>query len=448
MQEKELGTKYLVIGNSAGGIGAAEAIREIDSRGSLTIVSEEPYPAYSRPLISEYLAGECSLERMLFRPSDFYAKRGVTLLLGKKVARLDWKERLVELEGGGDIYWDKLLLACGGLPFIPQIRGMERKGVFTFTTIDDARRIYQALNRASRAVVIGGGLIGLSVVEALTKWQAKVTIVELKDRVLSTILDETASRLVEKVLRGAGLELITGYTVQEIRGMPSESGAVRGVILDNGDEVHCDLVIVAIGVVPRLELVRGTEIKVNRGIVVDRYMSTSCPDVYACGDVAEAYDFVYETNRLTPIWPNAYIGGKVAGHNMAGVKKEYPGGTTMNSLKYFGFPIISAGIMDPPSSQGYEILSSAYGQSYRKIVLRHNLVVGMILVREIERAGIIFGLMKDKIEVEGFKKDLLNSEFGFASLPEEWRKQKVSFTKGESISPVALLSTESWTASE
>jgi NAD(P)H-nitrite reductase large subunit len=180
-------------------------------------------------------------------------------------------------------------------------------------------------------------------------------------------------------------------------------------------------VIIAIGVLPRTELISDTGISVNRGIVVDRHMATSSPDVYACGDVAEAYDFVYDENRLSPIWPNAYIGGRIAGFNMAGIPAEYAGGTAMNSMKYFGQDVVSAGIVNP-TDENYEVVSQRYDTTYRKVVLKDGLVVGMVFVYDIEKSGIVFGLMRDKVNVDGFKQELLAYDFSLASLPEEiWR---------------------------
>jgi len=144
--------KYLIIENSAGGVGAAEAIREVDRVESITIISDEPYPAYSRPLISEYLADRYPLERILFRPDDFYKKYNIQALLGKKVERLDIDEHTIELEDGRKIAWGKLLLATGGIPIVPKIEGVGRDGVFTFTTFDDAQAIDQYLDEAVRGV--------------------------------------------------------------------------------------------------------------------------------------------------------------------------------------------------------------------------------------------------------------------------------------------------------
>lgn len=413
--------KYLIIGNSAGGIGAAEAIHEVDRAGRITIISDEPYPAYSRPLISEYLAGRCPLEKMLFRPIDFYEKNQIQAILGQKVEQVDIGERTVRLENGRTIAWEKLLLATGGMPIVPQIDGIDRGGVFTFSTLDDAKAIEQYFSqRVGRAAVVGGGLIGVSVAEALVRQGIKVAIVEMKERILNTILDKETSALAEERLKQAGVEIITGHTVAAVSSYYF-AGEVTGVTLDDSRPIPCELVIVAIGVQPRTELLAGTGIEINRGIVVDRYMTTSSANVYACGDAAEAYDFIYGENRLTPIWPNAYVGGRVAGFNMAGIPTEYPGGTAINSLKYFGLAIVSAGIVDPPDNN-YEVLTKRREHSYKKVILKDGLVVGTVFAGDIEKSGIVFSLMKDKVNVDSFKQALVADDFGLISLPEEiWR---------------------------
>jgi NAD(P)H-nitrite reductase large subunit len=428
-------TRYLIIGNSAGGIGAAEAIRQVDKVGAVTIVSDEPYPAYSRPLISEYLAEGLSVEKMLFRPADFYEKNNIQTILGQKVTGLNLSKHNIKLEDGRTITWAKLLLATGGAPIIPQIEGIELKGVFTFNKLDDAKAIDQFLKPAAQAVVIGGGLIGVSITEALVKRGVGVTIVEMKERILNTILDEEASALVAKTLEQAGVSIIIGHTVAEIS--VNSANAVSGVTLDDGRRIACEIVVFAIGVQPRLELVSGTKIKTNRGIVVDRYMATSSPDVYACGDAAEAYDFVYGENRLTPIWPNAYIGGRIAGFNMAGRPTEYAGGTAMNAVKYFGLDVVSAGIVTP-ADDSYQVLSGKYDNVYRKVVLKDGLVVGMVFAGNIEKSGIVFGLMKDRVNVDGFKRELVAGDFGLISLPEEIWRPKLEVPPSELVSAVPL----------
>jgi NAD(P)H-nitrite reductase large subunit len=423
--------KYLIIGNSAGGIGAAEAIREVDKTGTLAIVSDEPYPAYSRPLISEHLAEGRPLEKMLYRPADFYEKNKIKTILGDKVTRIDFSEHNIELASGRTIAWQKLLLATGGVPIVPRMEGGDLKGVFTFTTLGDAEAIDGFLRQRQgriKAVVIGGGLIGVSATEALLKRGVEVSMVEMKDWVLNTILDGEAASFEAEALVEAGVDIITGHTVARING--SLLGEVNGVSLDDGRSMPCDMVVIAIGVVPRLDLVSGNGLKTNRGIIVDRRMKTSVPDVYACGDVAEAYDFVYGENRVTPVWPNAYVGGRVAGLNMAGKKAEYEGGTAINALKYFGVNIVSAGMVNPPDD-GYEVVVQRGDGVYKKVILKDGMITGMVFSGDIEKAGIIYNLMKDKVNVADFRETLVSDDFGLASLPEEIWRERLQIPKSE-----------------
>jgi NAD(P)H-nitrite reductase large subunit len=413
--------KYMIVGASAAGIGAVEAIREVDPAGTIAIISEETCPQYSRPMISDFVSGKADFHKMKCRTDDFWKENNVEALTGKKATALNLTEKTVQLEGGEKVAYEKLLLATGGKPFVPKMEGSDKDGVFTFTTIGDAQRLAAKIDsiNAKAAVVIGAGLIGISVTEALMKRGLKVTMVELQEKILSLLLDAKASDLVEGVVRKAGVNIITGQSVQKILGKPDNEGIVGGVILTKGDQIACDLVIVAIGVVPRTELVTGTAVKINRGIVVDNMMQTNVPDVYASGDVAEAYDFIMNQNRLLPLWPLAVLEGQVAGYNMAGKKTTYMGGTNMSSLKYFGIPIVSIGLANPKEDPALEVLvkDEAERNVYKKLVLKNNVIVGLTLVNCIERAGVLFYLMKNTINVKKFKQKLLSDDFGLATLP-------------------------------
>lgn len=429
--------KYLIIGNSAGAIGATEAIREADRAGSVLIVSDEPYPAYSRPLISDHLATGRPLEKMLFRPADFYQENAVATRLGCRVESVDAAAHRVRLGNGKRIGWEKLLLATGGRPIIPPIKGSEGRGVFTFATLDDAQAISRHISRGMKAVVIGGGLIGVSVTEALVKREVSVTMVEMKERVLNTILDEDASAWEEAALKRVGVNIIVNHTVANVSRYPV-NGLVSSVTLDDGSLIPCHLVILAIGVRPRTELATQAGLKTGQGIVVNRQMATSCPDLYACGDVAETHDFIHGHNRLTPIWPNAYLEGRVAGLNMAGLTAEYAGATAMNAMKYFGVDMVSAGILSPPDNDGYELLTQQNPNWYQKLVLKDDYLVGMVMVGNIDRAGIIYNLMKKRVKVTDFKRTLLSPDFGLAGLPDElWRPEfeVPSLKPGSQVTP-------------
>jgi NAD(P)H-nitrite reductase large subunit len=419
--------KYVIVGGCAAGIGAVEAIREVDPFGTITVISEEQCPHYSRPMISDYVSGKADLAKMKTRDDQFWNKNTVQALTNKKAVTLNLTEHTVALDTGDIVAYEKLLIATGGKPFVPKMDGTDKEGVYTFTNISDAERLAKKIDaiQAKTAVVIGAGLIGISVTEALVKRGLKVTLVELQEKILSLLLDSKASDIVEAAVRKAGVNIVTGQSVQKIVGKPENDKIVGGVLLTKGDQIPCDLVIVAIGVIPRTELVVGTAVKTNRGIVVDNYMQTNVPDVYASGDVAEAYDFILNQNRLLPLWPLAVLEGKVAGYNMAGKKTDYSGGTNMSSLKYFSIPIVSIGLANPKEDPALEILVNYNAERgiYKKLVLKDNVIVGMTFLGEIERAGILFYLMKNKVNVKKIKPNLLADDFSLATLPASLRKR-------------------------
>ena len=417
--------KYVIVGASAAGIGAVEAIREVDPVGTIAVISDEECPQYSRPMISDLVSGKADFGKMMCREHDFWAKNNTQALTGRTATSLNLSDRYVTLDKGDRVNFEKLLIATGGKPFVPKIQGSGKEGVFTFTTLSDAESMLSKLEKAESAVVIGAGLIGVSVTEALVKRGLKVTMVELQDKILSLILDPVASEMAENVIRKAGVTIATGQTVKQIVGKPENDKVVGGAVLTSGKQVPCDLVIVAIGVIPRTELVAGTDVKTNRGILVDKSMRTNVSGVYASGDVAEAYDFVIGENRLLPLWPLAQLEGKVAGYNMAGKKTEYPGGTAMSALKYFDMPIISIGVANPKNPEEYESLVKHDPERnvYRKIVLKDNAIVGITLVNAIENAGILFHLMKNRINVKKFKQELLSDDFCLATLSRSLRRK-------------------------
>jgi len=430
--------RYVIIGNSASGIAAIEAIRESDKKGKITVISDEPHFNYSRPLISYLLGKKVPFEMKPYREKDFYKDNKVKLILNKKATKLDLKQKVVVLTGKQRIHFDKLLIATGGTPIIPEIKGSNLGGVFTFTKLADVEKIerYIKANKVKGAVIIGGGLIGLKATEALIELGIKVTIVELADRILSATFDKKASSIIEAALEKIGCKLITNNTVVEMKGKNKKacpvrnrrfSNGVKEVILKNKESIPTDLVIVAIGVRPNIELVKNTLIKTDRGILVDNFLQTNIKDIYAAGDCCEAKDSLLNKNWPIAIWPVAVRQGKIAGYNMAGMKKEYQGSFAMNSVELCGIPTISMG-ESCPEGGGYQVLEYLEQEKsiYKKIVLKDNKIVGTIFVGDIERAGIYTGLIKDKIDVSSFKEHLLREDFGLISLPKEYRKHLVA----------------------
>jgi len=416
--------KYLIIGGSVSTIGAVEAIREVDSIGTIMVISEESPLTYSRPLIGEYLGGNASLEKIIYRSKEFWRLNSVEVSVGKRVVSIELGSKYVVLDEGEKIYFEKLLIATGSKPAIVIIEGMDKVGVFTFTSLANAEVLKTRITDLERAVIIGGGLIGVCAAEALAVQDVEVTIVELKETILSLLLDPEVSDIIKSKIQKEGIKVIAGHFVKSIIGRKDDGSKVAGVVLENGEVIPCDIVVIAIGVKPRIELAVGTGIKTNVGIVVDRFMQTDVPCVYASGDVAEAYDFIFEENRVLPQWPTAYVGGKVAGYNMAGLETKYPGGTLMSALKYFNTSLIAAGMTNPRNGQDIQVLFSKDHKNsvYKKIVIRKGRIIGFILVNDIERAGILFNLMQKGVNIDTFREKLLSSNFCLLSLPEQLRK--------------------------
>ncbi len=411
---------YVIIGNSVAAIGAIEAIRKVDKEINITVISDEKYPVYSRPLISEFLAGQVKEEMMGYREPGFYERNGVTTKLGKRVVAIDPAKKSVKLNNGEEVAYGKLLIATGGTPFIPPMKGLDKERIFTFIKLDDAKQIDALVPELDHVVVIGAGLIGLKAAESLHHRGVKVTVVELADRVMAAVLDVDAGGIVQSALEKAGINIVTENTVEEILG----GKAANGVRLKDGREIKCDAVIIAIGVIPNAAFAKESGVEVNRGIVADNHMMTNLPDVYAAGDVTEGPDYLNGGNRVIPIWPNAYIQGKIAGLNMAGVEREFVGGLAMNSIELFGVPVITAGLSNIDSDD-LEVLIKIENGNYRKIVLRGSTIVGAVFVGKIDRAGIITGLIRDQIDISSMRNRLLADNFGYIDFPVELRKERL-----------------------
>jgi len=419
-------TDYLILGNSTAAVGAIEGIRSLDREGSITLLTPEPYHAYSRPLITYLLAGEINEGRMYYRPLDYYENKGVDARLGTGAVKIDTSRRTVAAADGSVLKFKRLLLAAGSNPVIPDIKGLDARGIFTMVSWDDAKAVkkYLESNKVQRAVVIGGGLIGLKTLEALVKLNLRVSLVELAERVLVTSLDKKASELVLEHLLNLGVDVRLGRTATEVIAF---KGRVKSVSLDNGTSLPAELVVIAVGVSPNTGIVKDTPIKVDKGIIVDEAMMTSVPDIYAAGDITQAVDFISGVKRPIPIFPNAYRQGYVAGRNMAGGQSRFTGGIPMNSLEVLGLPTISVGITEP-AGDGFETMvkQKSDPDCYKKFVIKDNRLVGAVFLGDIDRAGIITGLIKEKIDISDFRDNLLTEDFGIISLPKEYRKHIVS----------------------
>ena len=389
--------KYVIIGNSAAAVGAVEAIRTRDQDGLITVVAKEPHHVYSRPLISYLLRGETDGERMKYRPDDFYIKNGVHALLGESACAIDPDKKEVALKSGGKLPYDKLLVAAGSQPFVPPVQGAAKvKRKFTFLSLDDARALQQALFPEARVLILGAGLIGLKCAEGIADKAASVTVVDLADRVLPSILDERGSEIMRRHIEAQNVDFRLSDSIASLTGDTA--------LLKSGEVIPFDILVFAVGVRPNTDLVRAAGGAVNRGVVTDTRCCTTLPDVYAAGDCAESHDITTGIDRVLALWPNAYMQGECAGLNMAGGDRIFDRAMPMNAIGFFGLHIITAG-----SCEGESCVFEQDG-SYKRLVIRDGKLVGYILIGAVERAGIYTALIRDRTPLNSIDFELIKEK--------------------------------------
>ncbi|MFH1458471.1 MAG: FAD-dependent oxidoreductase [Candidatus Omnitrophota bacterium] len=407
--------QFVIIGNSAAGIAAAEQIRKYDRESKITMISDEDYPAYCRCLISYYLAAEVKEEKIVYRPESFYKENNIELFLKKKVARIDLKKNRVILEDKTQLGFDALLVATGSSPKFPQTTGIKKTGVLGFRTIKNAKDIEGLLPVTKSACILGGGLVGLKAAYALKKRNLEVKVIVKSKQVLSQMLDFDAASFVQKKLEENGIEIILGQDAQEIIG----NGGIRAVKLDSGKVLGCSLVIVGKGVAPNIDLVKESEIKFNEGILADKFLLTNIPSVYTAGDVCESFDVTLGEYAVNALWPMAVEQGKIAGQNMAGQNIAYEGSLGINSIEFFGLPAISLGIYKKKEGEGgFEEfkMTDKKKNLYKKVLLKDNIILGVILVGDIRKSGIFLRLMRERIDTRTVKDKLLSESFGYPDI--------------------------------
>ncbi len=403
--------RYVIVGGSAAGISAVEAIRAVDPTSEIELFSCEHTPLYSRVLLSYYIAEMLSKEELHFRPLDFFKDNNVTAHLGQKVQMVSPETNSIRTEDGRDHPYDKLLIATGSSAKLLNIPGVDKKGVFAMRNLEHAQGIVRHLGKATPVCILGGGLIGMRVGYALSTRGYKVKLIIKSKRVLSQMLDEDASRIVQGRMQEHGIDIQTGRNAAEIVGKES----VESVVLDNGERIDCQLAVIGKGVDPNVQIVSSNQITVNEGIITDEYMRTNVPDIYAAGDVAETYDICWEKMWVNALWPCAFEQGRIAGLNMAGRKTKYGGSFRMNSLDIYGLPVISMGVTVPEGA-GYQQFHRTAKETYRKLVLKDKRIVGAVLVGQVEKAGVLTTLLKKKVDVSDYVPFLMSDRLNFADL--------------------------------
>ncbi|MFZ2361691.1 MAG: FAD-dependent oxidoreductase [Anaerolineae bacterium] len=325
-------TRYLIVGQGVAGIAAAEAIRAADAGGEITLLSDDPHGYYSRPGLAYYLTGEISRAHLFPWRDEEFVQLNLTRVQGQARA-LDCIGHRLLLTTGAILSYDRLLLATGSAAVRPTLPGSGLPQVVTLDNLADAERILTLARKAHSAVVVGGGITALEIVEGLHRRCRRVHYLLRGERYWSNVLDEVEGRIVLERLAADGVQI---HPRSELAAIEEKHGRVAAVLTTSGQRIPCDLVAVAIGVAPRAELARAAGLQVDRGILVDEFLRSSAPDVYAAGDVAQVYDPRVGKALLDTLWNSARSHGAVAGQNMAGSSIRYVKPTPLNVTRLAG----------------------------------------------------------------------------------------------------------------
>ncbi len=402
--------RYVIVGNGTAAAGAIEGIRDTDKEGSITVISEEMHPVYSRPLISYLLEGKTDEERMSYRDSDFYDRNGCSVIYGKKATGIRDDIREVYLSDGTVVPYDELLIATGSSPFVPPFKGLDTvEERYSFMTLDDALDLREAVKEDTRVFIVGGGLIGLKCAEGLSSITKDITVTDLQENILSSILDTASSKLMQKHLEENGITFLLGDSAERFE---ADKAYMR-----TGKTVEFDVLVLAVGVRPNISLIKDIGGETGRAITVNCRMETSVPHIYAAGDCTETKDVSSGTVKVMALMPNAYMEGHTAGVNMAGGSSKFQEAIPMNSIGLFGLHAMTAG-----SYEG-EAFEEVKEKSIKRLFTKDGLLKGFILVGADERAGIYTRMIRERIPLETVDFEMLKRTASTAAFGEEARRR-------------------------
>jgi len=400
--------RYVVVGNGVAGVTAAQSLVRADPAAEVHIFGEEPYPYYQRPRLWEFLAGEIEQQTLYFRSPDWYAAKGIQVHLGAQVIALDPAEHRLTLADGGNIYYDRLLLASGAQPFVPPFAGTDKEGVFTLRTLDDARAMKAYAADIRSVVVIGCGLLGLETARALLSLGLDVRMLESESRLLPRQLDGEGAQVLQARLEAIGLHFLTDAQTETILG----NGRVTGVRLRDGRVVEGEMVLISTGIRSRVELAREAGLEVNRGLIVDEQLRTSAADVYAAGDVAEFEEIVYG------IIPAAIEQAQVAAANMVSEgSATYSGTVPATTLKIVGIDLTSLGDATAAGDE-FDMLRQTDPAAgvYRRLTLRDGKIIGAILLGDTQNIRPLKQLIATGRDVSAYNDRLLDENLDLKAL--------------------------------
>jgi NAD(P)H-nitrite reductase large subunit len=414
---------YVIIGAGPAGIIAAETLRKTDPRGEITLIGDEPEPPYSRMAIPYLLTAKIAEQGTYLRhDSGHYAQRGIPIVQDR-VTAVDPAERRLTLEQGGTLGYDRLLIATGSRPVLPPIDGIQLPSVHTCWTLADARQIIRLARPGAKVVLIGAGFIGCIILQALAERGVELTVVEQGDRMVPRMMNQVAGGLLKTWCESKGVKVYTATQVMAIGAAPAglaqrlpataapHSPAVPNqrlsVLLDNGHELEAALVIVAAGVTPNTQCLQDSGVEINRGILVNHWMQTNIPEIYAAGDVACGRDFSTGGYDVHAIQPTASEHGRFAALNMAGIKTVYRGSLSMNVLDTLGLISSSFGLWRGVAGGESVEISEPERFRYLSLQFREDIMVGANSVGLTQHVGVLRGLIQGGIRLGQWKNRLL-----------------------------------------
>jgi nitrite reductase (NADH) large subunit len=383
------------------GMAAARLVDELTARAlgrySIAVIGAEPRRAYNRVLLSSLLAGEVEEKDIELKPAAWWRERGVTTIFGRKVARIDRDACCVILDDGASVAYDRLVLATGSDPIRLPLPGADLPGVVTFRDLADVERIRGAMKMGARAVVIGGGLLGLEAAYGLAKAGVQTSVVHLMDRLMERQLDPEAGALLRDAMNARGIGVHLDAQTKAIVG----NGKVEAVELGDGTLIPADLVVMSVGIRPQVELARAAGLDVNRGVVVDDAMTSSDPKIHALGECAEHRGVAY--GLVEP----AYEQARVLAGRLAGAAALYAGSLTATNLKVYGVAVFSAGDFAGGGGTQSIVLRDPGLKTYRKLVLAREggatRLVGCVLYGDTQDGLWYFDLIKRGAPIDAFR---------------------------------------------
>jgi nitrite reductase (NADH) large subunit len=388
----------VIIGN---GMAAARLVEELSKRAlgrySIAVIGEEPHLAYNRVLLSSVLAKEVSHGDIELKPAKWWRDRGVTMLYGQSAVSIDADIRRVRLANGATVPFTQLVLATGSRPIRLNVPGMDLPGVMTFRDLGDVAAIEAAAGRHTKAVVIGGGLLGLEAAYGLAKAGTQVSVIHLMDRLMERQLDPHAAEMLKNAVESKGISVHLNAETAGIKG----SKKAESVMLSDGREIAADLVVVAAGIRPNIDLARTAGLEIGRGIVVDDKMQTGKAGIYAIGECAEHRGIAY--GLVEP----AYEQARELAQVLAGKKGNYPGSVLATNLKVSGVSVFSAGDFLGAAGTEQIVLSDPGLGTYKKLVIAGGKLVGAVLFGDTVDGLWYFELIRSGASINSFRDDLM-----------------------------------------